>query len=75
MRAGSNWRHLNGLSLGMMGNPVRCLPKVVHPDVAALKVQHNQVECVKLLAPVRSRGLNACTWSTGAKLGRHDLRE
>ena len=24
-----------------MGNPVRCLPKVVHPDVAALKLQHN----------------------------------
>ena len=42
MRAGSNWRHLNGLSLGMMGDPVRCLPKVVHPDVAALKLQHNQ---------------------------------
>ena len=41
MRAGSNWRHLNGLSLGMMGDPVRCLPKVVHPDVAALKLQHN----------------------------------
>ena len=43
MRAGSNWRHLNGLSLGMMGDPVRCLPKVVHPDVAALKLQHNRV--------------------------------
>ena len=42
MRAGSNWRHLNGLSLGMMGDPVRCLPKVVHPDVAALKLQHNR---------------------------------
>ena len=41
MRAGSNWRHLNGLSLGMMGDPVRCLPKVVHADVAALKLQHN----------------------------------
>ena len=41
MRAGSNWRYLNGLSLGMMGDPVRCLPKVVHPDVAALKLQHN----------------------------------
>ena len=41
MRAGSNWRHLNGLSLGMMGDPIRCLPKVVHPDVAALKLQHN----------------------------------
>ena len=25
----------------MMGDPVRCLPKVVHPDVAALKLQHN----------------------------------
>ena len=25
-----------------MGDPVRCLPKVVHPDVAALKLQHNQ---------------------------------
>ena len=24
-----------------MGDPVRCLPKVVHPDVAALKLQHN----------------------------------
>ena len=44
MRAGSNWRHLNGLSLGMMGDPVRCLPKVVHPDVAALKLQHNLLE-------------------------------
>ena len=44
MRAGSNWRHLNGLSLGMMGDPVRCLPKVVHPDVAALKLQHNHVQ-------------------------------
>ena len=44
MRAGSNWRHLNGLSLGMMGDPVRCLPKVVHPDVAALKLQHNPHE-------------------------------
>ena len=44
MRAGSNWRHLNGLSLGMMGDPVRCLPKVVHPDVAALKLQHNRFE-------------------------------
>ena len=44
MRAGSNWRHLNGLSLGMMGDPVRCLPKVVHPDVAALKLQHNLVD-------------------------------
>ena len=22
-------------------DPVRCLPKVVHPDVAALKLQHN----------------------------------
>ena len=43
MRAGSNWRHLNGLSLGMMGDPVRCLPKVVHPDVAALKLQHNRM--------------------------------
>ena len=43
MRAGSNWRHLNGLSLGMMGDPVRCLPKVVHPDVAALKLQHNRL--------------------------------
>ena len=43
MRAGSNWRHLNGLSLGMMGDPVRCLPKVVHPDVAALKLQHNHL--------------------------------
>ena len=43
MRAGSNWRHLNGLSLGMMGDPVRCLPKVVHPDVAALKLQHNRI--------------------------------
>ena len=42
MRAGSNWRHLNGLSLGMMGDPVRCLPKVVHPDVEALKLQHNR---------------------------------
>ena len=38
------WRHLNGLSLGMMGDPVRCLPKVVHPDVAALKLQHKQAE-------------------------------
>ena len=45
MRAGSNWRHLNGLSLGMMGDPVRCLPKVVHPDVAALKLQHNLLRC------------------------------
>ena len=44
MRAGSNWRHLNGLSLGMMGDPVRCLPKVVHPDVAALKLQHNRLK-------------------------------
>ena len=44
MRAGSNWRHLNGLSLGMMGDPVRCLLKVVHPDVAALKLQHNRPE-------------------------------
>ena len=44
MRAGSNWRHLNGLSLGMMGDPVRCLPKVVHPDVAALKLQHNPLK-------------------------------
>ena len=44
MRAGSNWRHLNGLSLGMMGDPVQCLPKVVHPDVAALKLQHNPGE-------------------------------
>ena len=44
MRAGSNWRHLNGLSLGMMGDPVRCLPKVVHPDVAALKLQHNPID-------------------------------
>ena len=43
MRAGSNWRHLNGLLLGMMGDPVRCLPKVVHPDVAALKLQHNRL--------------------------------
>ena len=25
-----------------MGDPVRCLPKVVHPDVAALKLQHNR---------------------------------
>ena len=24
-----------------MGDPGRCLPKVVHPDVAALKLQHN----------------------------------
>ena len=48
MRAGSNWRHLNGLSLGMMGDPVRCLPKVVHPDVAALKLQHNQKPSVTL---------------------------
>ena len=48
MRAGSNWRHLNELSLGMMGDPVRCLPKVVHPDVAALKLQHNQIrDCAK----------------------------
>ena len=46
MRAGSNWRHLNGLSLGMMGDPVRCLPKVVHPDVAALKLQHNRLNRV-----------------------------
>ena len=46
MRAGSNWRHLNGLSLGMMGDPVRCLPKVVHPDVAALKLQHNLFELI-----------------------------
>ena len=28
-----------------MGDPVRCLPKVVHPDVAALKLQHNQYAC------------------------------
>ena len=27
-----------------MGDPVRCLPKVVHPDVAALKLQHNRLE-------------------------------
>ena len=27
-----------------MGDPVRCLPKVVHPDVAALKLQHNLQE-------------------------------
>ena len=27
----------------MMGDPVRCLPKVVHPDVAALKLQHNHL--------------------------------
>ena len=47
MRAGSNWRHLNGLSLGMMGDPVRCLPKVVHPDVAALKLQHNRDEVLE----------------------------
>ena len=47
MRAGSNWRHLNGLSLGMMGDPVRCLPKVVHPDVAALKLQHNLREYIQ----------------------------
>ena len=46
MRAGSNWRHLNGLSLGMMGDPVQCLPKVVHLDVAALKLQHNPQETV-----------------------------
>ena len=46
MRAGSNWRHLNGLSLGMMGDPVRCLPKVVHPDVAALKLQYNPSDLV-----------------------------
>ena len=26
-----------------MGDPVRCLPKVVHPDVAALKLQHNRI--------------------------------
>ena len=52
MRAGSNWRHLNGLSLGMMGDPVQCLPKVVHPDVAALKLQHNRlVRRVIVLAP------------------------
>ena len=29
-----------------MGDPVRCLPKVVHPDVAALKLQHNLLERV-----------------------------
>ena len=51
MRAGSNWRHLNGLSLGMMGDPVQCLPKVVHPDVAALKLQHNQWCYRETLAP------------------------
>ena len=50
MRAGSNWRHLNGLSLGMMGDPVRCLPKVVHPDVAALKLQHNLKKITMTLA-------------------------
>ena len=27
-----------------MGDPVRCLPKVVHPDVAALKLQHNLLD-------------------------------
>ena len=51
MRAGSNWRHLNGLSLGMMGDPVRCLPKVVHPDVAALKLQHNLAMMIHIDMP------------------------
>ena len=33
----------------MMGDPVRCLPKVVHPDVAALKLQHNPRKvCLRL---------------------------
>ena len=56
MRAGSNWRHLNGLSLGMMGDPVRCLPKVVHPDVAALKLQHNRSP-EPLIDPLGAGGL------------------
>ena len=31
-----------------MGDPVRRLPKVVHPDVAALKLQHNPIMGVEM---------------------------
>ena len=70
MRAGSNWRHLNGLSLGMMGDPVRCLPKVVHPDVAALKLQHNRIlnHPLHMLVDVGVFGFVANLWLLGAFL-------
>ena len=65
MRAGSNWRHLNGLSLGMMGDPVRCLPKVVHPDVAALKLQHNRSRRLGTPAPLAPAGADRLGRSGG----------
>ena len=75
MRAGSNWRHLNGLSLGMMGDPVRCLPKVVHPDVAALKLQHNLSEYRRSggIEPTRPRGGKGAPagGTGGGKDGQH----
>ena len=82
MRAGSNWRHLNGLSLGMMGDPVRCLPKVVHPDVAALKLQHNPRQCEpryqgrRFIAPVVRRGgppRQPKVEQLRPRLGQHDV--
>ncbi len=41
VRTGAIW---NGLSLGMMSDPVLFLPKTVHPDVAAPKLQQNPHE-------------------------------
>ena len=41
----------------MMGDPVRCLPKVVHPDVAALKLQHNHPAYPVAFEAVRHEGL------------------
>ena len=51
----------------MMGDPVRCLPKVVHPDVAALKLQHNPFDSHLVAKARHSRTTTPVFWSRPPK--------
>ena len=55
MRGGFELAPFERIVAGHDGEPVRCLPKVVHPDVAALKVQHNPQILLVLKTPIHAQ--------------------